>query len=201
MTPRLADVLREVAAALHAEGVAFALVGGLAVSARTEPRFTRDVDLAVAVAGDREAEAVVGALAPHYVPVAILQHEALQRMASVRLGRSSEDRSAGVVVDLLFASSGVEAEVVETAEPLQVFADVTVPVARSGHLIALKLLAYDDDRPQDGIDLQALVAVADRDELAHAARLVDLIMSRGGNRGRDLAGRLHRLTSAGGLHP
>ena len=33
-----------------------ALVGGLAVSARAEPRFTRDVDLAVAVVSDDEAE-------------------------------------------------------------------------------------------------------------------------------------------------
>ena len=37
-----------------------ALIGGLAVSARTEPRFTRDADLAVAVTSDAEAEA------PHY---------------------------------------------------------------------------------------------------------------------------------------
>ena len=33
-------------------GVGFALVGGLAVSARTEPRFTRDLDFAIAVADD-----------------------------------------------------------------------------------------------------------------------------------------------------
>lgn len=38
-------------------GRGFALVGGLAVSARTEPRLTRDTDLAVAVADDVEAEA------------------------------------------------------------------------------------------------------------------------------------------------
>lgn len=38
---------------------AFALVGGLAVSARCEPRLTRDVDIAMAVSGDSDAEAVV----------------------------------------------------------------------------------------------------------------------------------------------
>lgn len=38
-------------------GARFALVGGLAVSAWGEPRYTRDVDLAVAVERDDEARA------------------------------------------------------------------------------------------------------------------------------------------------
>ena len=37
----------------------FALVGGLAVSARTEARMTRDVDFAVKVRNDLEAEEVI----------------------------------------------------------------------------------------------------------------------------------------------
>ncbi len=37
---------------LHAQKMEAALVGGVAVSVRTEPRFTRDVDLAVAVPDD-----------------------------------------------------------------------------------------------------------------------------------------------------
>jgi hypothetical protein len=50
-----------VAAALPA-GPSWALVGGLAVSARVEPRFMRDVDLAVAVPDDDAAEALVAHL-------------------------------------------------------------------------------------------------------------------------------------------
>ena len=56
---------RALAAAAHdiaAEGKRFALVGGLAVSVRAEVRFTRDVDLAVAVENDAEAESLVYAL-------------------------------------------------------------------------------------------------------------------------------------------
>lgn len=41
--------------AARPEDVAVALVGGLAVSARTEPRFTRDLDFAIAVVSDDEA--------------------------------------------------------------------------------------------------------------------------------------------------
>jgi hypothetical protein len=37
---------------LSASRAPFALVGGLAVSVRTEPRFTRDADFALAAAGD-----------------------------------------------------------------------------------------------------------------------------------------------------
>jgi len=47
----LHDVIAAPALADHA-----ALVGGLAVSARTEPRFTRDLDVAVAVPDDAGAE-------------------------------------------------------------------------------------------------------------------------------------------------
>lgn len=47
---------------LDAVGAAYALVGGFAVLVRCDPRFTRDIDLVVAVTGDEEAEAVVRTL-------------------------------------------------------------------------------------------------------------------------------------------
>ena len=49
-------VLRQAAADLDAIGARWAVIGGLAVAFRAEPRFTKDVDVAVAVADDREAE-------------------------------------------------------------------------------------------------------------------------------------------------
>jgi len=52
-------LLRQISALLDKQHQAWALVGGLAVSVRTEPRFTRDLDLAVAVADDRAAEDLV----------------------------------------------------------------------------------------------------------------------------------------------
>lgn len=48
----LEAVLRRIDADLREAAVSFALVGGLAVSVRTEPRFTRDADLAVAVTSE-----------------------------------------------------------------------------------------------------------------------------------------------------
>jgi len=125
-------------------GRRWALLGGLAVSARTEPRFTRDADLAVVVADDRDAERLVLALQQRaYRVVSAVEQEATGRLATVRLAPPGEAEQ-GVVIDLLFASSGIEPEIVAAAEPLETLPGLEVPVARLSHLIALKVLARDD---------------------------------------------------------
>lgn len=166
--------------------ISFALVGGLAVSARTEPRFTRDADLAVALASDAEAEALIHSLRSRsYGIEAVVEQQAVGRLATVRLTRS--DIGGGPVVDLLFASSGIEAEVVAQAEPIQLLPTLRMEVARTGHLIALKVLSRDDTtRPQDLGDLRALLRVALPDELVRARQALTLIAARGYHRGRDL---------------
>ncbi len=99
-----------------------------------------------------------------------------------------------MVVDLLFASSGIEPEIVGAAETVEVLAGVSVPVATVGHLIALKLLARDDRaRPQDHVGLLALMRIARPADLTEARRAVALIRERGSHRGRDLAADLDRL--------
>jgi hypothetical protein len=131
-------------------------VGGLAVSVRTEPRVTRHADVCVAVEDDEEAEGLIGSLpATGYRVAAIVEQETTGRIATVRLAAEG-GREDGVVLDLLFASSGVEPEVVEAAEDMEVFEGVSAPVATIAALIALKVLARDDtDRPQDRVDLVA----------------------------------------------
>ena len=95
--------------------------------------------------------------------------------------------ASGTVVDLLFASSGIEPEVVAAVELIEAVPGLTVPVARLGHLIALKVLARDDRlRPQDRVDLAALLTRADSAALAEARESVTLITDRGFHRGRDL---------------
>lgn len=145
----LEAVLRQIHTDLIEARVSFALVGGLGVSARTEPRFTRDADLAVAVATDVEAEALIHRLqASGYGVDALVEQEAVGRLATVRLTRSSTGQTP--VIDLLFASSGIEPEVVAEADPIELLPNLTMAVARTGHLIALKVLSRDDlRRPQD----------------------------------------------------
>lgn len=107
----LETVLRQICSDLAETRHAFALIGGLAVSARTEPRFTRDADIAVAVASDAEAEAVVRTLrSTGYEIEGVVEQDAVGRLATARLRRSAEPTSP--VIDLLFASSGIEPEIV-----------------------------------------------------------------------------------------
>ena len=190
----LETALRRITTDLTQAHVPFAVVGGLAVSVRTEPRFTRDADLAVALATDAEAESLIHTLRTRdYGIEAVIEQEAVGRLATVRLTLSSEPRAP--VVDLLFASSGIESEVVAEAELMELLPHLRMGVARIGHLIALKVLSRDDvKRPQDLADLRALLQVASPAELVRARRGLAMITDRGFQRGRDLTSELNRLS-------
>ena len=191
----LEALLRRVDADLKGSGVSFALVGGLAVSARTEPRFTRDADLAVALDSDATAQSLVHRLRVHgYGIGAIIEQEAVGRLATVRLTRSPAPHTP--VVDLLFASSGIEPEVVAGADPIEILPHLVLPVAAIGHLIALKVLSRDDvSRPQDLVDIRTLLAAASAEDLELARQALGLIATRGYDRGRDLVADLTGLLS------
>ncbi|HCT77507.1 MAG TPA: hypothetical protein DGG94_21400 [Micromonosporaceae bacterium] len=193
----LSAALRQCAADLDRHKRAWALVGGFAVSARAEPRFTRDVDIAVAVESDADSEHLVRSLlVDGYQLFATVEQESTGRLATVRLERPIAE-TEDVVVDLLFASSGIEPEIARAAEVLEIVPGLTLPVATTGHLIALKLLARDDQtRPQDLADLRALCAPATSEDLAMARDAVRLITERGFNRGRDLLAALEDITAS-----
>jgi predicted nucleotidyltransferase len=188
------DLLRRAAADLRAAGARYCLVGGLAVSVRSAPRFTKDVDLAVAVHGDAEAEALVAGLrGSGYNATASVEQEARGRMAQVRL-TPARGEGEGVVVDLLFASSGIEEEIVAAAEPVEVLPGLVIPVATAGHLVAMKILSRDDEtRPQDAVDLRALLRVAGPRDLEEAGKALALVESRGFARGRNLGRDFERV--------
>jgi predicted nucleotidyltransferase len=168
---------------LTALGREFAIVGGFAVSIRTEPRTTRDVDFAVAVRDDADAENLTFELVSRgYVVQTAIEQVGVGRLATVRLKAPS-----GAIVDLLFASSGIEPEIVGDAEKLEMLPGLEMPVPRVGHLIALKVLSRDDrNRPQDRVDLGALLRVASSDEVDCARSALDLIQERGFARGKNL---------------
>ena len=175
---RVEQALRQTAAALNKRDQTWALVGGFAV------------------ADDNGAEELVRALmGDGYSFSASVEHDN-GRLATVRLRRAVE--GIDVLIDLLFASSGIEPEIAEAADQLEVVPGLTLPVATTGHLIALKLLARDDDyRPQDLADLRELFAAATPSDVAVAREAVGLITARGFNRYRDLTGALEEFLKAG----
>jgi predicted nucleotidyltransferase len=185
----LEAALARLAADLDALGFAWALVGGFAVSARCEPRFTRDVDVAVVAADDADAEDLIRRLsALGYSITTTVDQEYVDRLAAARL---RVPLPGGVLVDVLLASSGIEAEIVAEAERLEVVSGLVLPVATAAHLVVTKLLARDDtSRPQDAADLVALRRVVAEDDLAHLRAAIALVQSRGFARERDLAAAL-----------
>lgn len=169
----------------------WALVGGWAVSLRAEPRTTRDLDVTLTVASDHEAERITVDLRNRgyrFLPESVIEQTAVGRLATVRF--LSPATTEGCVVDLLFASSGIEPEVAAAASRLEVLPGLSVPVAQIGHLLALKILA---GRPQDLADIQSLLRYAEDRDLKLARESLELISRRGYDRGKDLLAEYARL--------
>jgi Nucleotidyl transferase AbiEii toxin, Type IV TA system len=171
---------------LARRGRRFALVGGLAVSVRAEVRFTRDVDLVVLVTNDSEAEALIYELrSVGYSAVASVEHETQRRLSTIRLMSPSM-----VKVDLLFASSGIEREIVDGATPIDLGSAGTVPVASAEELLAMKILSMTDTRLQDRIDAQRLLQFTPTLDISRVREHLARITSRGYARDQDLQGKL-----------
>ncbi len=187
----LKELLRQVAGELS-EVVPWALVGGLAVSSRIEPRFTRDIDMVIAVDNDAAAEDLVYRFRDvGYGVMALIEQEATDRLATVRLAAPG---GSGIIVDLLFASSGIEPEIVRDAGPLEIASGLVVPVAQIWHLLAMKILARDDQhRPQDLVDLRNLLNVISAEDLERARDALSLITQRRFHRQKDLLADLEQL--------
>jgi len=177
--------------AVRPADIASAVVGGIAVSVRTEPRFTRDLDLAVAVASDDEAASYVFRIRQHgYEIVSAMEQTKQHRLSTIRLRREGR----GPIVDLLFAACGIEVEIVQAAEPIEIVTGLVVEVAQVGHLIAMKLVSRDPRRrPRDQQDLVDLASAADDREWQRAEAAIELILHRGFSRGRDLRAGLAEL--------
>lgn len=191
----LIDALGRARSDLDKLGARVALVGGLAIAVRVDPRFTRDVDLAVSVEDDEGAEAVVrGLLHRGYGLLATVEQDATGRLATARLAMPGQGVH-GVVLDLLFATVGIEREIVAAASEVELLPGLSLPVAQVGHLLAMKLLSRADHRPLDQADIDALLGVADEVEIRRLHDAVRLIAARGCERGRDLHAAAEALIS------
>lgn len=165
-------------------GVRFAVVGGIAVSFRAIERLTKDLDLAVAVKTDEDAQKVVHEFSQlGFLIDDVFEHEASKRMATVRMISPGENP---MYVDLLFSTSGIEKEIVDASEEAHLFSNINARVANVSSLIALKVLSARESRMRDIVDLQSLFEVSSPQDITEARHLLDLITERGYNRNKDL---------------
>lgn len=172
-------------------GYECALVGGLAVSVRARERFTRDVDFAVSVSSDREAEGLTFALqGKRYRLLSVIENTASGYLATARFAHPDDGEGQEPTVDLLFATTGIEHEIVVAAKPVEIIPGCTIPVARLPHLIAMKTLSEREGRERDRDDLRELLAAASHEDVKEARTLLTLIEERGYHRDKDLLARL-----------
>jgi hypothetical protein len=145
----LRTTLADAVSFLEAQQIAHALIGGLAVSLRGQPRVTADVDLVIA-ADVQRALSLAGALeGTNFRPLFDGVEEVIEQAFILPL----RHRQTNVKVDLALGLSGFEQQAVIRAESMQV-AGSTISVATTEDLIIFKILA---GRPQDEQDLQGLV--------------------------------------------
>jgi len=147
------------------------------------------VDVAVDVDTDTEAEAVVfGLKESGYALLATVEQERTHRLATARL----RDRD-GIVCDLVFATCGIEREIIDSAEPLELFENIIVPTAPAEALLAMKTLSASSKRPRDLEDIRAITRESPMFDEALVQALLLKIEGRGYGRGENLLEKWQRL--------
>lgn len=180
MEPAIWPTLADAVQVLEARGIEFALIGGLAVSLRGQPRMTVDVDLVMLADVDRALELVRDIDATPFEPLFPGVEEVVARSYILPL----RHRTTGIRVDVAIGMSGFERQAVRRAAPVSIGA-VRVPVVATEDLLIMKALA---GRPQDEEDIRGLIA-AQRDAIDWPGCL-DLARRLGAAVDVDVAGRL-----------
>ena len=156
MEPLLWPTLADAVQVLESRDVRFALIGGLAVSLRGQPRMTVDVDLVILADVDRALQLLGEIGSTPFEPLFTGVEEVVVRSAILPL----RHRTTGIRVDVAIGMSGFEQQAVGRAVPMSI-GDVRVPVVAIEDLLVMKALA---GRPQDEQDIRGLIA-AQRDTI------------------------------------
>lgn len=101
--------------------------------------------------------------------------------------------------DLVFATCGIEPEVVAQADDIEVFPGHTVPTASAEALIAMKILSSPPSRPRDAEDIRAIARTNPGFDAALVVTLLGMIEGRGYARGQELVEKWHNLCGSLGL--
>lgn len=150
MERSLRTTLIDALALLGGRGIKAAVIGGLAVSLRGQPRMTVDVDLVV-LADVEQALALVCELeSTPFLPL----FEGVEEVVSRSFILPLRHRSTGVRVDLAIGMSGFERQAVERATAVDL-GGTAVPVVTPVDLLVMKAIA---GRPRDEDDMRSIIA-------------------------------------------
>jgi hypothetical protein len=141
--------LADLASWLAGEGITFALIGGLAVSVRGEPRLTVDID--ATIAGDVE----VGLRLARQLTSSPFEplFDGVEEVVATAFILPIRHRATAVKVDLALGLTGFEQGALERSRMEQV-AGTLVPVVSAEDLLLMKALA---GRPRDLEDLRGIL--------------------------------------------
>lgn len=195
---RIAQGLEQISKDLLELKSDFALVGGLALGIRSIPRQTIDIDLAVVVNSESQLNSLVDTLVLKGYGISNLyKNEQTGKIFLAKLFLPNNDESYLIEVDILLDLCGIEKEVVQEAEYLQLWQGFGIKVASLPALIAMKARIQQlEDREQDKVDLKKyLLPIASLEDIEKAKELISLIVERGFNDGRDILSAFNDLVS------
>jgi hypothetical protein len=150
----LHNALVDVTELLKARQFPYAVIGGLAVSLRGEPRVTADVDLVLGITIDAAIDLIPSLKGTSLEPLFSGVEEVVQRAFILPL----RHRPSGVNVDLAIGLSGFERQALARAEAMNI-AGHDVMVATAEDLLIMKLIA---GRPRDQQDIEGIIAAQGR---------------------------------------
>jgi hypothetical protein len=101
---------------------------------------------------DQAEQCIHGFVQQGYVVLSAVEQEATHRLATARLRHPD-----AVVCNLIFATCGIESEVVASAERVELFPGKWVTTATAESMVAMKILSATAKRPRDLGDLQAIL--------------------------------------------
>jgi predicted nucleotidyltransferase len=137
--------------ALAERSIAYAIIGGVAVSLRSTPRYTEDVDAVLWVREEAWSELIEhfrahGLTAKAADPIAFALFNRLLLLQD----------ADGVSVDLSFGALPFEEELIRNAESIELADGLTAAIATAEFLVVMKAIAW---RPKDIQDIREIVAI------------------------------------------
>lgn len=129
-------------------GIPSAIIGGIAISAWGEPRFTGDVDLKVLVERD-EAKKLLGVLEPEYKLTHKNPEDAIRRLGYIFVQDSDNVR-----LDLLLSDTEFDRQVIAHAQDIQIVPRIKLRMCTAEDLIIYKMIST---RSRDIADVQSVI--------------------------------------------